>query len=184
MRIATLGRIVTMTSVIAAGACSGDSLGPTVGDQNAAAAKAAGGKADTTVTIPNREWRLQTIRGVVLGRPISDMRDSMLLQYTQYKNGGVVIPNATIEVRKINLPSTDVGLVTTLRSDAEGKFQFVIDQPIIVRTGQPTPSSITYHLVITPPAGSPYAKRTGAQVIFAEQFAADQAVWEYYVFRP
>ena len=159
-------------------------MGPTVDDEDASAAKTAGGKPDTTVVITNREWRLQTIRGVVLGRPISDMRDSLILQYTQYKGGGTVVPNATIEIHKINMPSTDLGVVTTVRSDAQGRFEFVIDQPIIVRTGQTTPSPITYRLTITPPAGSPFAKRTGAQVIFAEQFAPDQAVWEYYVFRP
>jgi hypothetical protein len=31
---------------------------------------------------------------------------------------------------------------------------------------------------------SPFAKRTAAQVIFAEQFLATQTVWAYYVFRP
>lgn len=84
------------------------------------------------------------------------MRDSLILQYTQYNNGGVVIPNATIEIHKISMPSTDAGVVATVRSDAEGKFQFVIDQPIIVRTGQTTPSPITYRLTITPSSGSSF----------------------------
>ena len=56
------------------------------------------------------------------------------------------------------------------------------DEPLIVRTGQPSPNT-TYRLTITPPAGSPFAKRSAAQVIFLEQYESMQSIWQYYVFR-
>jgi hypothetical protein len=132
--------------------------------------------------VTTREWRLKTIRGVVLGLASTPGR-SDTLQFVQYGVPGTAIAGATIEIHKFTLPSTDLGIVTTIKSGADGKFEYVISDPLIVRTGQPSPNT-TYRLTITPPAGSPFAKRTAAQVIFAEQVPAAQTVWEYYVFRP
>jgi hypothetical protein len=182
MQIAVLGRFITLATVVAAVACSRDGVGPTVGDESAATANGVGGKGDTTVVSTTREWHLKTIRGVVLGLGSAPGR-SDTLQFAQYGVPGTAIAGATIEIRKFTLPSTDLGVVTTITSDAAGKFEYVIGDPLIVRTGQPSPNT-TYRLTIRPPAGSPFAKRTAAQVIFAEQFPATQTVWEYYVFRP
>lgn len=175
-------RALGALAIVAIAACSTDTAGPTSSDP-AATSTTAGKPGDTSVVVPaNREWRLATIRGVVMGISRGPgVSDSA--QFSQYNVPGSEVAGATIEVHKFTLPSTDLGVVATITSDAAGKFEYVISEPLIVRTGQPSPNT-TYRLTITPPAGSPFAKRVAAQVIFLEQYQSMQSIWQYYVFRP
>ena len=101
-------------------------------------------------------------------------------------------PNAKVEIHKVGLNSSpaagdsasfklqDLGVVATVTADASGKFEYVLSDPIVVKSGQPP--MITYQLTITPPAGSPLAARSGIQVFFMEQFPASLPAVNYYLF--
>lgn len=107
-----------------------------------------------------------------------------------------IIAGAKIEIHKFSLDITaptagdsstvklqDLGIVATVTSDAAGKFEYVLSDPIIVKTGQPSPK-ITYRLTITPPAGSPFVAQSGIQVFFMEQLPAGTPAFNYYLFEP
>ena len=70
-----------------------------------------------------------------------------------------------------------------MTTDAAGKFQYVLSEPIVVKSGQPSPR-ITYQLSVTPPAGSAFTAQSGIQVFFMEQFPAGTADLPYYLFQP
>ena len=77
----------------------------------------------------------------------------------------------------------DLGVVATVTTDVSGKFQYVLSEPIVVKSGQPSPMT-TYRLTVTPPRGSPFAAQSGIQVFFMEQFPAGTADFSYYLFPP
>lgn len=172
--------------------CSHDSTDPTLGHTPATAASAPGtggtGTSQDTLGSSQREWHLQTIRGAVLGLDRSTTGDTSAANTTP-------VANAKVEIHKISLaivPGSgadsasrslqDLGIVATKTTDASGRFEYVLDDPIIVKTGEPTPL-ITYRLTVTPPAGSPFVGQSGMQVLFAEQIGGDGVV-HYYLFRP
>jgi hypothetical protein len=104
----------------------------------------------------------------------------------------ITVPNAKVEIHKVGLNSTsaagdtasftlqDLGVVARVTTDASGKFDYVLSDPIVVKSGQSSPK-ITYQLTITPPAGSPFAAQSGIQVFFMEQFPAGQPALNYYL---
>jgi hypothetical protein len=174
-------------------ACSHDSTEPALGAPPAVAASApgAGGSGasphDTVGTNPG-EWHLQTIRGAVIGLERATTGDTSAANTTP-------VANATVEIHKISLvigaPAgadsasrslQDLGIVATKTTDAAGRFEYVLADPIVVKTGEPTPL-VTYRLTVIPPAGSPFVGQSGMQVLFAEQLGGD-GVSHYYLFRP
>src|SRR4051812_1319937 len=182
-----------LVAAVALLACSHDSTDPTLGAPPAVAASAPGSGGsgttphDTVGTSPG-EWHLQTIRGAVLGLDRATTGDTSAANTTP-------VANATVEIHKISLvinPPTgadsasrslqDLGIVATKTTDAAGRFEYVLTEPIIVKTGEPTPL-VTYRLTVIPPAGSPFAGQSGMQVFFAEQLGGDGVV-HYYLFRP
>ena len=169
-------------------ACSSESTSPTLGGPSASSS---GPGAEDPKTSPDTagpsqgEWHLKTIRGLVLGLERSTTGDSSAATTPP-------IANATVEIHKVSLALTaatggdtntvklqDLGVVATRTTDNAGRFEYVIDEPLIVKTGQPSPL-ITYRLTITPPAGSPFAAQSGVQVFFAEQLPGD-GVSRYYL---
>lgn len=187
MRVAVLS--AALAAAITLAGCSGDATAPAAGGPSAlSSAPGSGGPSDTLRSSPNGEWDLKTIRGVVLGLERTATGDTSSANTTP-------IANATIEIHKISLvmvpgtgtdtassKSQDLGIVATKTTDAAGQFEYVIDDPLIVKTGQPSPL-VTYRLTITPPAGSAFAGMSGVQVFFAEQLPGD-GVFHYYLFHP
>jgi hypothetical protein len=175
--------------------CSNDTTRPAPADgpiaSSSAPGNASGGSPSSPDTLggaPHGEWHLQTIRGAVLGLDRSAGIDTSVAAATP-------IANATIEIHKISLaivpPSgsdtataklKDLGIVATATTDASGRFEYVISEPLIVKTGEPSPL-ITYHLTIIPPAGSSFVGQSDVQVFFAEQLPGD-GVFHYYLFHP
>jgi hypothetical protein len=92
----------------------------------------------------------------------------------------VIVPPAGVDSAKQSLQ--DLGIVATKTTDAAGRFEYVLDDPIIVKTGQPTPL-VTYRLTVHTPAGSAFAGQSGMQVLFAEQLPGD-GVSHSYLFHP
>jgi hypothetical protein len=181
---------VALASAVMLVACSRDSTGPAIDPSPSAAASAPGGTSASSDTggVKQGEWHLQTIRGVLLGLERSTTGDTSAANTTP-------VANATVEIHKISLAVTpaegadsaaqslkDLGIVATLTTDAAGKFEYVLADPIVVKTGVPSPL-ITYRLTVTPPPGSPFAAQSGMQVLFAEQIGGDGVV-HYYLFRP
>jgi hypothetical protein len=179
-----------LVAAIALLGCSHDSTDPTLGKTPAASSSAPGtgtSPRDTLGTSPG-EWHLQTIRGQVLGMDRAATGDTSATNTTP-------IANATVEIHKISLVIVppagadsakqslqDLGIVATKTTDAAGRFEYVLDDPIIVKTGQPTPL-VTYRLTVHTPAGSAFAGQSGMQVLFAEQLPGD-GVSHYYLFHP
>jgi hypothetical protein len=172
-------------------ACSHDSTAPSLdaGRSAAASAPGSGGNGsspqDTVGSAPHGEWHLQTIRGAVLGLDRATTGDTSIANTTP-------IAGATVEIHKISLVITqpvagdsasgtlkDLGIVATKTTDASGQFEYVLDEPIIVKTGEPTPL-VTYRLTVSPPSGSPFAGQSAMQVLFAEQLGGD-GVSHYYL---
>jgi len=181
------------------GACSDDDPGlttpnPTSFSSNPGAGSGAGTQtpSDSTLGSSTGEWHLATIRGVLRG-----VSGSAGLASGDTSSGSVsVIAGATVEIHKFSLnapngtsgdsastKAQDLGVVATVTTDAAGKFQYVLSDPIIVKSGQPTPLT-TYRLTVTPPRGSPFAAQSGIQVFFMEQFPAGTADFSYYLFPP
>ena len=156
--------------------CSHDSTGLTPGGSPSTASSGTA-PSDTVTVVPHGEWHLQTVHGVLLGLERSTTGDTSAANTTP-------VANAKVEIHKISLamsPPSDLGVVATKTTDAAGRFEYVLDDPIVVKTGEPTPL-ITYRLTVTPPAGSPFAGQSGMQVYFAEQLTGDGVV-HYYLFR-
>ena len=169
-------------------ACSSESTSPTLGGLSASSSTPGAGDPTTspdTVGPSQGEWHLKTIRGLVLGLERSPTGDSS-------SAGTTPVANAKVEIHKISLVMTaaaggdtntvklqDLGVVATRTTDNAGRFEYVIDEPLIVKTGQPSPL-ITYQLTITPPTGSSFLAQSGAQVFFAEQLPGD-GVSRYYL---
>jgi hypothetical protein len=186
----TLRAVCAGLAVAAVAACSDDALTATGPDAAPEAAALNGGPSDTSVTPPTGEWHLATIRGVVIGvERSSGLVDTSDAATTR-------IAGATIEIHKIDLAGTagmagdtttyqlkDLGVVATVETDAQGRFEYVLSDPIIVKSGEPSPLT-TYHLTITPRAGSKFAARSGVQVFFAEQLGGGGASYNYFLFPP
>jgi hypothetical protein len=183
IRFVPARRLLALVGVLALGACSDAATGlPSAGSENSASNTPTSGNpgsSDTTQGAPG-EWHLATIRGVVLGT------------HETSSSTNTSISGATVEIHKMSITAAppgdsastrlqDLGVVATLTSDASGGFEYVLSDPIIVKAGQPSPT-ITYHLTITPPAGSPFAAQSDIQVFFMEQLPATQAAVNYYLY--
>jgi hypothetical protein len=196
-RFGTARAALALLSVAAFAACSDDSQNPTAlqssknpGDASPGVVAGASAKQDSSQSNPSGEWHLATIRGVLLGLTVDSMPNSP----DAPRINGTPVPNATVEIHKFALPVTsttgdsttitsglkDLGVVATVTADAQGKFQYVLADPLIVKTGQPSPK-ITYQLTVTPPSGSPFAARSGIQVYFMEQLPPTLTEFAYYV---
>lgn len=190
IRLVAARRLLALAGLVAIGACDGDVTGvPPVGSPNSANGALGTGNpasSDTAQGPSAGEWHLATIRGVVIGINVFATDTTPSAQN--------VLAGATVEVHKIGLAPTtaaggdstsrtfqDLGVVTTVTTDASGRFEYVLRDPIIVKSGQPSPQ-ITYHLTITPPAGSRFAAQSDVQVLFMEQLPATQAAVNYYLF--
>ena len=187
-------RLIVLTAALTIGACSNDA-GLTSPDQRLLSNSGAGSQtppSDTAVSSPSGEWHLATIRGVLHGV----VGSSGLASGDSSSAATPIIAGATIAIHKFSLDVTtatsgdsasvqlaDLGVVATVTTDASGKFQYVLGDPIIVKSGQPAPK-ITYRLTITPPVGSPFAAQSGIQVFFMEQFPAGTPNLNYYLFPP
>ena len=187
-------RFLALTAALAISACSDDG-GLTSPDQKLSANGGTGSQttpSDTTVGSPTGEWHLQTIRGVLRGVTSS----GGLASGDTSSATAPIIAGAKIDIHKVSLDVTgatsgdsasmtlkDLGVVATVTTDAAGKFQYVLSEPIIVKSGQPSPK-ITYRLTVTPPAGSPFAAQSNIQVFFMEQFPAGAPDFNYYLFPP
>ena len=185
---------LALTAALAIGACSNDS-GLTSPDPKLSANSGTGSQtspSDTTAGSPSGEWHLKTIRGVLHGVTSS----ARLASGDTSAMSTPIIAGAKIEIHKFSLDFSnvspgdsaslkllDLGVVATVTTDAAGKFQYVLSDPIIVKSGQPSPK-ITYRLTATPPAGSPFAARSDIQVFFMEQFPAGTPDLAYYLFPP
>jgi hypothetical protein len=190
-------RLLVLTAALTIGACSDQNAAPTSPDpklvsNSGLVTGAQTTPSDTTAGSPSGEWHLATIRGVLRG-----IASTTGLTSGDTSNVSTpVIAGATIEIHKFSLDATsptsgdtsavtfkDLGVVATVTTDASGKFQYVLSEPIVVKTGQPSPR-ITYRLTATPPAGSPFAARSDIQVFFMEQLPAGTADFNYYLFPP
>ena len=187
-------QFLALTAALTIGACSNDA-GPTSPDQKLSANSGTGTQtspSDTTAGSPTGEWHLKTIRGVLRGVTSS----ARLASGDTSATSTPIIAGAKIEIHKFSLDVSnvsagdsasfkllDLGVVATVTTDAAGKFQYVLSDPIVVKSGQPSPK-ITYRLTATPPAGSPFAARSDIQVFFMEQFPAGTPDFPYYLFPP
>jgi hypothetical protein len=189
----TARHLLTLTAAVAIAACSDDG-GLTSPDQKLIANSGTGTQSspsDTTAGSPNGEWHLATIRGVLRGVTSA----SGLAAGDSSSATTSIIAGAKIDIHKYSLDISgttgdsasmqlkDLGVVATVTTDAQGKFQHVLADPIIVKSGQPSPK-ITYRLTVTPPAGSPFAAQSGIQVFFMEQFPAGTPDLNYYLYPP
>jgi hypothetical protein len=183
---------MALAGVAVISACSGDVTGlPSAGSKNSVNGKPNSenpASSDTTQGGSPGEWHLATIRGVVLGTNGWNTDTT--------SSAATVISGAKVEIHKIGLKSAtsaagdsasskfqDLGIVATATTDASGRFEYVLSDPIVVKSGQSSPMT-TYHLTITPPAGSPFAAQSDVQVWFMEQFPANQTAVNYYLFPP
>ena len=189
----TARRFLALTSALAISACSDDG-GLTSPDQKLLA-NGAGiqtSPSDTTASSPSGEWHLATIRGVLRGVTST----SGIASGDTTATSTPTIAGAKVEIHKFSIDVTtatagdsaavqlkDLGIVATVTTDGAGKFQYVLGDPIIVKSGEPSPK-ITYRLSVTPPAGSPFAAQSGIQVFFMEQFPAGTPYLNYYLFPP
>lgn len=190
IRFVNAGRLLAIVGVVAIGACAGDvtEVQPFGSKDLASGALGSGNPAssDTTRGGSASEWHLATIRGVVLG--INGFASDTTTSAT------TVQAAATVEIHKIGLtPVTsasgdtasmkfqDLGVVATVTTDAAGRFEYVLREPLVVKAGQPSPLT-TYHLTITPPASSRFGAESDVQVLFMEQLPASQAAVNYYLF--
>ncbi len=183
-------------AIAVAAACSADATDPLgTGSKPLVTSSGPGGTDSTGAGGPgssNREWKLETIRGVVLGvdRAVwapSTGGDTLSMSTTP-------VPGATIRVIKFeynpNVTGGDssvvfkeLGVVATLTADANAKFEYKVSDPIVIKDGQPRPN-FGYWLTITPPAGSPYLEREHTSVFFAEQFTSGDGRSSYFLNRP
>jgi hypothetical protein len=184
-------RLLALVGLVAIGACSGDATGiPTLSPNSASGLSNSGTPAsDTTLGGSPGEWHLKTIRGIVLGAHSMVNADT-----SEFASNPIA--GAKVEIHKIDLTPTtstggdsasrrfkDLGIVATVTADASGRFQYVLDDPIVVKSGQASPST-TYHLTITPPAGSAFPATSDVQVLFMEQLPASWDAVNYYLFAP
>jgi hypothetical protein len=189
--------LLALTAAVAIAACS-DNAGLTSVDPKSLSTSGAGVGTQTpssssdTSAAPSGEWHLATIRGVLHGVTGSNG----LASGDSSSTTTPIIANATIEIHKFSLDAVspasgdsasvklrDLGVVATVTTDAAGKFQYTLSDPIVVKSGQPSPR-ITYRLTVTPPSGSPFAPQSGIQVFFMEQFPAGTPDLPYYLFPP
>ena len=157
-------RLLALAGVVAIGACSNDVAGvtPTGSNNSVTGGPTSGNPAssDTTGGAPQGEWHLATIRGVVVGiNAQAGARGDTALGVNP-----ITVSNAKVEIHKVGLNSTsaagdtasyrlqDLGVVATVTTDASGKFEYVLSDPIVVKSGQSSPM-ITYQLTVTPPSG-------------------------------
>lgn len=165
---------VGVVSLALVGACAGDrASSPRPIDDGLGA-----GAADSLKKASAGEWHLATIRGALLGASSTDTLHAAT----------VAIANAKVEVHAGDLETgsdprslnfRDRGVVATLTSGPNGEIDYVVPDPIVVKTGQPSPMR-TYRMIISPPAGSAYAARD-VQVYFAEQAPSGAGRWKYYL---
>ncbi len=193
-------RLLALVAVATIGACSDDGTGLTLPDPTSFSSNGGTGSgtqnpgpktpSDTTAGSPSGEWHLATIRGILRG-----VTGSLASGDTSSSSISAVV-GATIEIHKFSLSAAsasagdtaamraqDLGVVATVITDAAGKFQYVLSEPLVVKSGQPSPMT-TYRLSVTPPRGSPFAAQSGIQVFFMEQFPAGTADFAYYLFPP
>lgn len=179
-------RLFGLTGVLAIAACSDDATGPTPNPARPLGSAVAGSPGDTTRGSTTGEWHLATIRGIALG--LDKINSGAGGDTTRF--GTTALAGAKVEIRKVRLIPTadfrpwdyqDLAVVATVTADAEGKFEYVLSEPIVVKSGEPSPM-ISYRVTITPLAGSPYAVGD-LQVTFAEQFQAGTTAWNYLLFR-
>jgi hypothetical protein len=189
IRFANARRLFAIGSVVVLGACAGDVTDvPPVGPSslaNGTLGSGAPAPSDTARGNPSGEWRLATIRGIVIGTDVFSTDTMPSPENT--------LVGAKVEIHKIGLPPAggdstsrrfqDLGVVATVTTDNAGKFEYVLADPLVVKSGQPSPQ-ITYHLTITPPAGSRFAAQSDVQVFFMEQFPASMTAVNYYLFPP
>jgi len=190
-------RLLILVAAATISACSDDGSGLTTPNPTLFSSNPGGGSgtqtpSDSTTGSPSGEWHLATIRGILRG-----VGGPGGLASGDTSSASIsVIAGATIEVHKFSLAAAnaasgdtaavklqDLGAVATVTTDAAGKFQYVLSEPLIVKSGQPSPTT-TYRLTVTPPRGSPFAAQSGIQVFFMEQFPAGTADYPYYLFPP
>ena len=190
---ATARRFLALTAALAIGACADDGSLTSPDRKLLANNGSPTTPPDTTAGSPSGEWHLQTIRGVLHGVVSS----GGLASGDTSSMSTPIIAGAKIEIHKFSLDASatttsgdsatvhlqDLGVAATVTSDAAGKFEYVLSDPIVVKSGQPSPR-ITYRLAVTPPAGSPFAARSDIQVFFMEQFPAGTPDLNYYLFPP
>ncbi|MEP6619045.1 MAG: hypothetical protein ABJE47_07020 [bacterium] len=190
---ATARRVVGLVGVLAIGACSADSTGPTTtGSKSQLPGDASHPASSDSTGVPaSGEWHLATIRGLVAGLD----RNVLGAPADTSATGITAVGGAKVQIHKVAIHGTvnpsspgggltfeDLGIVATVTTDAHGNFEYVLSDPIVVKSGQPSPMT-TYQLTITPPAGSPYASQSNVQVFFLEQFPAGVSRWNYFLNR-
>ncbi|HTE44211.1 MAG TPA: hypothetical protein VK636_03115 [Gemmatimonadaceae bacterium] len=184
--VAVAGRLLGVAGVLAIVACSDGASGPTAIGSSPPASSVIGSTGDTTRGPTTGEWHLATIRGLAIG--VDRITANGSVDTSAAKT--TALAGAKVEIRKVQLlPAVgfapmgyqDIGIVATVTADAAGKFEYVLSDPIVVKSGQPSPM-ISYRVTITPTVGSPFAKGD-LQVYFVEQFPSGIANWNYFLFR-
>ena len=189
MKLSRFAAAVGTATLVACAGADNSVTAPVLGTSTRSATTGSSGKpgtGDTTVTNPTGEWRLATIHGLLLGYDPSRTSGDTLGTSTP-------VANARVELHKYSLQTSassdsgstalrDLGVVATLTTDASGRFNYVLSDPIVVKSGQ-APPTVTYKVNVTPPPGSPYAAAQALQVFFAEQLTGD-GTWRLYLYPP